>query len=55
MQIRLTVPGTGECLWFPVQVSFFRSNLFLSVVPKAKGKTKEGGDAQLEAIIAYIM
>ena len=38
-----------------MQVSFFRSNLFLRVEPKAKGKNKDGNDAQLEKMIEYIM
>ncbi|KAA6428957.1 MAG: ATP-dependent DNA helicase Q-like 1-like, partial [Trebouxia sp. A1-2] len=36
------------------QVSFYRSNLFLKVLPKAKGKNEEGNDIQLEAMIDYI-
>lgn len=37
-----------------MQVSFYRSNLFLKVLPKAKGKNEEGNDIQLEAMIDYI-
>lgn len=37
-----------------MQVSFYRSNLFLSVVPKAKGQNEEGNDIQLETMIEYI-
>ena len=37
-----------------VQVSFFRSNLMLRVVPKPTGKTPEGNPADLEALVGYI-
>lgn len=37
-----------------VQVSFFRSNLMLRVVPKPTGKTSEGNPADLEALVRYI-
>lgn len=37
-----------------MQVSFYRSNLFLKVVPKAKGQDEEGNDIQLESMIEYI-
>lgn len=37
-----------------MQVSFYRSNLFLKVVPKAKGQDEEGNDIQLEGMIEYI-
>ena len=37
-----------------MQVSFYRSNLFLKVLPKAKGKNEEGNDIQLEAMIDHI-
>ena len=34
-----------------VQVSFFRSNLMLRVVPKPTGKSSEGNPADLEALV----
>ena len=37
-----------------VQVSFFRSNLMLRVVPKPTGKSSEGNPADLEALVRYI-
>ncbi len=37
-----------------MQVSFYRSNLFLKILPKAKGQNEEGNDIQLEAMIDYI-
>lgn len=36
------------------QVSFYRRNLFLKILPKAKGQNEEGNDIQLEAMIDYI-
>ena len=36
------------------QVSFFRSNLVLSVVKKPTGRTPEGKPAELEALVNYI-
>lgn len=37
-----------------MQVSFYRRNLFLKVLPKAKGKNEEGLDIQLQAMMEYI-
>lgn len=37
-----------------MQVSFFRSNLMLKVVPKPTGKTPDGNPADLEALVNYI-
>lgn len=37
-----------------LQVSFYRRNLFLKILPKAKGQNEEGNDIQLEAMIDYI-
>eukprot|EP00891_Asterochloris_glomerata_P002950 jgi/Astpho2/2950/gw1.00050.55.1_t len=41
-----------RCRYF--QVSFFRSNLILRVLPKQFGQTKDKKDIQLEAMIDYI-
>ena len=37
-----------------VQVSFFRSNLVLSVVKKPTGRTPDGKPAELDALVKYI-
>ena len=42
------------CACRPLQVSFFRSNLVLRVLPKQFGQTKDKKDIQLEAMIDYI-
>ena len=42
------------CACLPLQVSFFRSNLILRVLPKQFGQTKDKKDVQLEAMIDYI-
>ena len=37
-----------------MQVSFYRSNLFLKVFTKSKGQDEEGNDIQLEGMIDYV-
>lgn len=37
-----------------IQVSFFRSNLVLSVVKKPSGRTPDGKPAELDALVKYI-
>ena len=55
----ITVMSAVHCsgsmaIFARVQVSFFRSNLMLRVVPKPTGKSSEGNPADLEALVNYI-
>ncbi len=52
----ITLNTPAEFLIIPwwMQVSFFRSNLMLRVVPKPTGKTPDGKPADLEALVNYI-
>ena len=48
------IAETAWAIFAHVQVSFFRSNLMLRVVPKPTGKSSEGNPADLEALVNYI-
>ncbi|CAL8468018.1 g7557 [Coccomyxa elongata] len=48
----LSILGMSGCPVFTV--SFFRSNLILTVVKKPKGRTPDGEPAELDALVKYI-
>lgn len=59
LPLRCTLPGLknqqyADLSFLNLQVSFFRSNLILTVVKKPKGRTPDGEPAELDALVKYI-